>query len=103
MIWIRLGLQKQREYVGEVGSSRLLVDGAFVEAGTLAAFAVNSEDVDDGKGGVEDLWGRLDQTVASPVPSSPIQEQTVHINTCNQVPSICASSLDSSNQSINIV
>ena len=73
------GLQRHRGDVGQVGSARLLVDGADIETG-VDHHGVLGVDVDDGHDLEEDLVLGLDQLAAAPVPAGPLQEQAVDVD-----------------------
>ena len=73
------GLQRHRGNVRQVRAARLLVDGADVEPGVHHG-GVFGVDVDDGHDLKEHFVLGLDQLVASTVPASPFQVQSVHVD-----------------------
>lgn len=82
MVWVLVGLQKQREDVGQVGTTRLLVDGTLIQVGGLAGLVhVGGKNVGDWEGSVQDLGGGLYQATVPAVPAGPIQEQAVDVHT----------------------
>lgn len=81
MVGILVGLQLQREDVGQVGTTGFLVDGTLVHVGGLAGLVhIGGKDMSDRKGGVQDLGGRLYQATVPAVPASPIQIQAVDVH-----------------------
>ena len=73
------GLQRHRGNVRQVCAARLLVDGADVEPGVHHG-GVFGVDVDDGHDLKEHFVLGLYQLVASTVPASPFQVQSVHVD-----------------------
>ena len=80
MVRIRVGFQDEREDIGEIGTARFLVDGTLIQIGSLATVAVDGEDVDDRKWGVEDLGRGFDQAGVAPIPTSSIQVQAIDVH-----------------------
>ena len=84
------GTQRQRRDVREVGATRLLVHGTFVEKrlpGTTL-FQVDREDVHDWQRSVQHLGRLLHQTSVATVPSGTVQEQTVNVHACDAHPAM---------------
>lgn len=82
MVGVLVGLQKQREDVGQVGTTRLLVDGTLIQVCGLAGLVhVGGKNVGDREGSVQDLGGGLYQATVPAVPAGPIQEQAVDVHT----------------------
>lgn len=82
MIRVLYGLQVEREDVRQVGTSRFLVDWAFIEPGVFTPEGVDSVDVADWEGGKENLGRGLDQLAVTSVPSCTVQEQAMDVYTC---------------------
>lgn len=82
MVGVLVGLQKQWEDVGQVGTTRLLVDGTLIQVCGLAGLVhVGGKNVGDREGSVQDLGGGLYQATVPAVPAGPIQEQAVDVHT----------------------
>lgn len=81
MVGILVGLQKQREDVGQVGTTGFLVDRTLVHVGGLVGLVhIGGKDVSDREWGVQDLGGGLYQATVPAVPASPIQEQAIDVH-----------------------
>lgn len=86
MVGVLVGLQKQREDVGQVGTTRLLVDGTLIQVGGLAGLVhVGGKNVGDWEGSVQDLGGGLYQATVPAVPAGPIQEQAVDVHAYKKI------------------
>ena len=77
-----VALQADRGDVGQVGTTRLLVDGTQVELWVSNVFLeVDGKDVDDGNGDKQHLRSRLSQTSVLLVPPGTVEVEAVDVDT----------------------
>ena len=80
MVRILRGFQLYRSDVGEIRTTRLLVDWTVVHPGVGIGRAVDGVDVNDWKRLEQHLGLRFDELATAPVPTCSLQEQAVHVH-----------------------